>query len=316
MKRYLIALNFESDTLPEWWPLVPAGHFGGRDGRHWINDRPDDVITFLNAQQRDMPLDESHSTELKGPKGEAAPARGFFTEYENREGVVYGRVDLNAIGRGLIEGKEYKYYSPAFLYDEATLRVIGLSSVGLTNKHNLLLPALNNQQQENTMSLALIAATLGLAATADEGAIMTAINAMKSDHVIALNSAQTPDAKLFVPMETHTLALNNVQDMTTKYNDLVSKQNTDNATALIDDAIANRKIAPANRDHFLALCQQENGVESVTALLDAAPTIITDDSIDDKAPANAKTALNSEENQVFSLLGLDLDDMAKQKAQA
>ena len=108
MEKYLLALNFENDAIPEWCPRVPAGDFGGRDGRSWLNDRPDDILVFLNKQQRDIPLDESHSTELKGPNGEPAPARGFFKQFENRDGVIFGRVELNKIGSQKISDKEYR----------------------------------------------------------------------------------------------------------------------------------------------------------------------------------------------------------------
>ena len=276
-KKYLIALNAAADNTA-WWLVVPAGRFGGRDGRQWVNDQPDAVIAAIQAQGRQIPLDEEHATELQGPQGRPAPARGFFIAWENRGGSIFGKVSLNSIGQQKIQGREYKYYSPAFHYDNSSGRVTGLSSVALTNKHNLDLPALNRQSKEEIpMDLKAIATALGLNTDATETQIIAGINALKSQHQTALNSAQMPDPEKFVPMETHKLALNRAEkaEQTIATNKKQALQ--DDATALIDQAVKDGKVAPANREHYLALCRDETNFKSVQAMLAAAPKILTGD---------------------------------------
>ena len=46
----LLALCFQlpdltDDALPEWLPMIPAGTFAGRDGRSWVNNQPEAVIS-------------------------------------------------------------------------------------------------------------------------------------------------------------------------------------------------------------------------------------------------------------------------------
>lgn len=313
---YLIALNAEAAA--DWWLLVPAGRFGGRDGRQWVNDQPDAVIASITAMNRQVVLDEEHATEIRGAKGEPAPARGFFVDYENRQGAIYGKVDLNAIGQQKLKDREYKYYSPAYYYEPSTRRITGLSSVGLTNKHNLDLPALNTPQpnEESPMDCTAIAVALGLNTDATETQIMAAISALKLRHHTALNSAETPDPGKYVPIETHQLALNRAekaeQALATNQEAALKAA----AEALIDQAVKDGKIAPANRDHYLALCRDEANLGSVQAMLKAAPKIIVDTAGLDGDPVQQKTALNSEESQVAALLGMTAKEFAEAKAQA
>jgi phage I-like protein len=166
-----LALNFQLDAsgqLPNWLPLVPAGRFQGRDGRWWINDRPDDIIAALNSEGREIPWDCEHATELKAPKGEPAPACAFTGKLENRDGFIWGAVEWNSEGEKLVGGKQYKYYSPAFRFDRDSRRVLSLSSIGLTNKHNLPeLPALNSQTTEESVMKLPLAIAMALALNAE-----------------------------------------------------------------------------------------------------------------------------------------------------
>lgn len=69
------ALHFAlSNTLsatgdaPEWILLVPAGEITTRDGRQFNNQTPDDILTSFAADQRDIPLDYEHATEVRAHK--------------------------------------------------------------------------------------------------------------------------------------------------------------------------------------------------------------------------------------------------------
>lgn len=225
------------------------------------------------------------------------------------------KVELNPVGAQKLKDREYKYYSPAYYYDPATRRITGLSSVGLTNKHNLDLPALNHSG-EPPMDFKAIAAALGLKTGANESQIIAAINAIKSQHQTALNWAETPDPEKYVPIETHKLALNRAEqaEQTLAANKQAALKSE--AEALIDQAVKDRKIAPANRDHYLALCRDEANLGSVQAMLEAAPKIIVDTAGLDGDPAKQKTALNREESRVAALLGMTTQEFAQAKAQA
>jgi len=249
-----------------WLPLIPPGVFSGNDGRTWNNSNPDAVVASFTKKR---PFDVEHATHIKGPKGEKAPAVGWILALQNIAGEVWGMVDWNSEGREMLEKKEYAFYSPAFLYEEdGTVRAI--ASVGLTNEPNLdQLPALN--REENTMPLPVeLTQALGLGADADTTAALTAINTLKADHQLALNRANAgPDLTKFVPKETHELALNRALAAEAKVKE------TDDAklTALVDAAINDGKIAPANKEMYLAVCRSEGGVEKFNAFVASAPVI-------------------------------------------
>ena len=131
-------------NLPERVELVPAGEVKGRDGRRWVNDNPLSILERFALQGADLPVDIEHSTELRAPKGEPAPAAGWVHRLEVVNGAVWGAINWNDTGRSLVGGKQYRYLSPVILYAPGTGRIAGLSSVALTNRPNLHLPALNS----------------------------------------------------------------------------------------------------------------------------------------------------------------------------
>ena len=111
---------------------------------------------------------------------------------------------------------------------------------------------------------------LGLGADADTASALTAINTLKADHQLALNRAAAgPDLIKFVPKETYELALNRA----TTAEDKVKQTEEAKLGALVDDAIAAGKIAPANKEMFLGMCRAEGGEDKFNAFVASAPVI-------------------------------------------
>ncbi|MFP7605180.1 phage protease [Serratia quinivorans] len=275
MSVELLALCFElpdtiDNKLPDWLPMLPIGPFEGRDGRSWINNEPETVIS-KSLQFSDVPFDMEHATELKGPKGDAAPAYGWIDDLKIQGDQVWAHVSWNAEGADLIQGKKYRYYSPAFNYTTDGL-VTKLSSVGLTNKPNLLVPALNSENTDMKLP-ELIAAALGLGADATVDNGVTAIQGLKTAEQVALNRAKEPDLTAFVPKETHQLAMNRAE---TAENALKARVEKD-AEDLVDAAIAAGKVAPANRIMYLAICRTEEGRTQFAEFDKSAPAIVSAD---------------------------------------
>ena len=132
MKR--IAINFVEITtdLPERVQLIPAGAVVGRDGRQWVLDDPQQVVNRFIEQGADLPVDIEHSTELRAPKGEPAPAAGWVHQLEVIDGAIWGAVNWNETGRGLVGGKQYRYLSPVILYSPGDGSIKGLTSEWLS----------------------------------------------------------------------------------------------------------------------------------------------------------------------------------------
>ncbi|WP_345859315.1 phage protease [Shewanella algae] len=305
MNRYL-ALCFQlPETLPDWVLLIPAGQFVGRDGRTWVNSAPDSVIAASTPGE--TPWDVEHATEIKGPKGEEAPAYGWFESFENRDGAIWGKVAFNREGQALIENKSYRFYSPAFFYDSQG-RVTALSSCGFTNKPNLKLPALN--REDETMKLPPeLAAALGLAETATAADAVTAIAAMKQEQQVALNRAGQVDLNKYVPKETYDLALNRA---TTAEQQLADKESAEHE-ALVDEAISAGKVAPQNKDMYLGLCRAQEGRQQFAEFIKTAPAIV-----DGKTVKTTNTApsqeIDPEELALCHKMGVSKEDFLAAKA--
>lgn len=306
-----IAFNFELNEgqLPAWILLLPAGQFSGRDGRTWINSQPDQVVAAFLANQRDIVVDVEHAAELKAPKGEEAPAQAWITALENRNGEIWGQVEYTPPGRARLESKEYRYYSPAFHFDSEGV-IWSMASVGLTNKHNLYLPALN-QQGDNTMKLALaIALALGLNhETATEDDAVAAIKKLQADRETALNSQKVPDLNLYVPRADYDMQLQKATNAQQQLDQIQAGQKEAAIIAEVDAAVKAGKVAPASRDVYLAICRQDGGLENFRKLVEASPVIAKESGLDDKEPKGQDVALNGEAAQVAAMFGNTAEDI-------
>jgi phage I-like protein len=128
------------EGAPEWIPLNPFGTFTG--------DTPDGPQTFvfddsslasvqaaLAIRGNPWVLDWHHNT-LKVEAGQKndAPAAGFITALEVRDGFVYGRMDWSPEGETSVASKEYNFVSPVLNFDESSGRVLSYHSFALTNR--------------------------------------------------------------------------------------------------------------------------------------------------------------------------------------
>ncbi|MCG2663365.1 phage protease [Brevundimonas sp.] len=310
-----IALN-EAGTAPDWIELIPAGFdVQGRDGRAWINPDPEGVVAATTARSLPLPLDWEHATETRAPQGLDAPAAGWIEEVAIREGgSIWGRVDWTLRGRTMVEAKEYRFVSPVFAFDKVTGVIRRLISAALTNTPNLLLTALNRhsgdegtdqlnrEPPENPLSIATqLAAVLGLAATASDAEIVSAVTEAKAAN-------RSADLSSFAPRADLDAAINRANAAETK---LKEREAADHAKA-IDAAIASAqdagKIIPASVDDYRAMCSAEGGLERFNNLVKTMPVIAgaAESRASNKAEsANTGSDLTDEERAVCRALGQD-----------
>jgi len=249
--------------LPASFQVIPAGRSVGEDGRVFVLSDAAAVVARFRA---DLPIDVEHSTHIKAPLGEPAPAVGWVKGLKVVDGGIVAEVAWNSAGRDLVEGQAYRFISPAFLYDAAG-NILELKSVGLTNSPNFKdLPALN--RQENPMDRTKLIAILGLKADATDADIEAALNAQ-----VALNrQQQAPDLKLYVPRADYELAMNRASTAEADLKKLNAATAEAEYVALVDQAVKDGKAAPASRDHYLGLCRA--GQASVVKALFASNPVI------------------------------------------
>lgn len=313
----LTALNFEGTVAPDWIHLLPAGReIEGVDGRKWTVGDAAEIVETFQARGNKLPIDIEHATQMKGARGEPAPAVGFITAMEIRESGLWGQVDWNQAGQELITSRSYAHISPVFTFSRPDNTIKRMVSAGLTNNPNLDLVALNRGEDihdpEETLAMdKAVLEALGLNTSANAADAVVAITKLKEARDTALNSAQTPDPDKFVPKADHELALNRVKDF-----EAADATRADEAiNAAVDAAVEAGKIAPASRDYHIAACKAEGGLEKFEAWTKDAPEIAANTSKTPKAdPAGKGSAqLSEEELAVCKATGMDPKDFAEAK---
>lgn len=310
-------------TVPDWVELLPPGlEVVGEDGRTWINDQPQAVLDYFAAMQarnQELPIDWEHASALKAPKGDPAPAAAWGTTLEMREGgSIWAKISWTPRGHEAVANREYRHVSPVIVYLKATRRIVGISSVGLTNKPNLHLQALNSQEgghsttEEETHMLKKLLTALALPETATEAEALNAIGKLQADLTTANNRADIPSLDKFVPRADYDTALNRAATAETT---LAESKKAELETAInseITAALAAGKITPATADYHKANCRREGGLEQFKAFVAAAPVVGADSGLDGKEAGDGQgSALNAEQAKIATMFGNSVEDLKK-----
>lgn len=313
-----MALNVElPGQVPEWVQLIPAGPtITGQDGRSWRFGEVEarSVLAWF-AERKGAPclIDWEHASEHLAPKGHEAPAAGWITALELRDGALWGRVEWTERAAAQIARREYRFLSPVFLHTQEDRRILRLVSAGLTNNPNFLSTALNQQgRQEVSMTLEQLIAALGLPAGSTFEQALTAINAMKTDLVTARNQAQAaPSLDKFVPRADYDKAVAKAENAASELAAFKKAQADAEVEAEIEAALKAGKITPATRDYHKAQCQAEGGLARFREYVKAAPVVAPDSGLGGKAPEGQDKALNAEERRIAEMFGNSPEDLAK-----
>lgn len=292
-----MALNAQADSVPARIMLIPAGSVvRGRDGRAWNNADPAKVVRATAARGLDLAIDINHAIDLKAPKGDDAPAVGWIGATSlNEAGEIWGDVEWTDQGRALLAEKKYRYLSPVFYYDEKTMDIRAIAGAALTNRPNLDIPALNSESIQEDTSMKKLLAALGLPETATEDQALQALNAVQGSTATNAQAASV-DLTAYAPRADLQLmearALNAEGELKTlKAGDLLKR-----AESAVDGAIKDRKIAPASKDAYLAMCSSEDGLKNFEAVVKATPALIPEKlATPPGTPPGGEAALNAEE---------------------
>lgn len=353
--RLQIALNatqFEEAALcsrqelrdaPEWVELLPAGNtVEGRDGRQWKNSDPQKILKWFASFGQDIPFDWEHATQRKGAMGEKAPAAAWVTELQVRDGAIWGKVEWNASGRESVESGEYRYLSPTIVFDKKSNEIVGIVSVGLTNQPNLYVSALNRAQltEEREDMPKWLLDLLGLPESASEEEVKLAVNSKMTGLATAQNQIVTltnelatlkadkdqpaiaqnaVNLELYVPRQTHdslvAQANNRAEIAENALNELKAEQHEAEIVEAVESAMEAGKVAPANKDQFLAMCRLDGGLETFREFVEAAPVLVSQDtasaqnaSRDARAATAQNTALTTEEKEGLKVFEMKKDE--------
>lgn len=310
----LLELNTADGDAPEWVQLIPAGPgIRGVDGRVWTMTDAGRIVETFRNRGVELPIDIEHATQVKGARGEEAPAVGWIHDMQARDGGLWGKVSWTPRGEALLRDRAYRYLSPVFSAGRRTGAVTRLVSAGLTNNPNLDLVALNRQgaEPESVDMDEDVLEALGLNADASAADAVAAIGKLKAAESAARNRARTPSLDAFVPRKDYDRLVRRVHDF-----EAADKARGDAAIeAAVDAAIEAAKITPADRDFYIASCRAEGGLERFGTFIESKPEIAPESGLDGKTPgAGATSALTEEELAACRALGLSEDDFTAAKA--
>lgn len=319
-----------AETVPEWVHLLPAGRTVATfDGRSMTLLNTEAVVAASKAllAQRPAPIDEYHATDLKGPKGEPAPARGWLEDFEAREDGIWGKVSWNPSGKALLEDRAYRGISPAIAVDKHG-NVQAILRASLSNVPNLKgLTALNSESQMDLIKLlaqrlgldgsasqdTIVAAVDGLIATRTElnsqiGRIATAVG--KDGGTVDVIIGAVTALKDASPAKTVDALQVELNSAIARINELEGGSKRQAAEVVVDKAIAERAAgASARREEFIQL-HMENPARAEAILAGLPRLNSSGTSVAPPAPREGDVSLNSEETTVARLMGIPLDKMA------
>jgi phage I-like protein len=217
--------------------IVPIGEYKDRGFRITKEDC-EDIIRNFQAFGIKLVIDFEHQSLNSTHNGQPAPAAGWISQLELRENGVYAtEVEWTEEATELIKTKCYGYISPVIIFDDHDPHDdswIGCSlhSVALTNTPYFRadLEPIVNSRYANTKP-------------AQAGANKKEINMTLEEQVAALKAEGQAQATKIAELETAIAA---------KDADLAKIE----TEKLVDDAIAAKKLMPAQRETALFMANQ------------------------------------------------------------
>jgi len=232
-------------------------------------------VARFKADGLKLPIDLNHASEIRAPKGEAVDVIGWVTGLAADGAQLVADVEWVEPAKAAETIRRHPYVSPAFLHTEAG-EATWLKSVALVPS-----PALAGQvalasagHPEETRPMKSVLALLGLQETASETAALAALQALQ---------AKIVDPATVVAKSVHDETLAKLTATTTELNAIKAAAGKAEIEALLEQALKDKKIVPAQREHYAALCATA-GIASVKSLLAASPALLGPSGLDTREP--------------------------------
>lgn len=321
--------------LAEWYHMVPAGEFTGRDGRgpYTLEDAQAFIRRF-NDWGVDLCVDYEHQSLDAKRKSGPVPAAGWIKALEARETGIWSRIEWTEAAAACLRTKEYRFISPVFTFDPRTGAVVMLTGAGLTNYPNLNLQAAASRQGGSMDELReRLCYLLNLPLTTTDDELKTHLDKLKAmiDASTAATAAQSqlakavgladgtdlvtvatavhsrltaaPDPAIYVPKRAFDEVSHSLQTL----RDQVAKED---AERLVQAAMSSGKVPPALKDW--ATDYATRSPEEFKRYLETAPVHSAAHSAEGKPPtATGATSLTPDQEAVRAAMGLDREAFLK-----
>jgi phage I-like protein len=274
-------------------------------------------------------------------------------EWRPGQGLYALSVDWTARAKQMIDASEYRYISPVIKFDEASGTVTDVLNAALTNYPNLMqleqlagtgtvaqLQALNAQifstETSDMQLLAALVASLGLADNTTEAQAIDAVKALKvkadtppqkvtalsaeivtalglaagADDAAALSAVAALKAKTAAGGDTATATIAALQGEVAA---LTAKITGNEVTTIVDQALKDGKLLPAQKDWALSLGKAN--IAQLSAFIKDAPVVaagLGTTQTQGKDPgAGGEGAATANELAICSAMGLSPEEFKK-----
>lgn len=325
--------------------VLPYGTYRGRDGQgpYVLEDRThaEAVIAATEALwgPTRMMIDYDHqSARVRGGNGGQALSAGWVERIYATDEGIRASVEWTPRAEAALADREYRYISPDFRVDPASRRATRLFCASLTNQPNFDLPALAhvgagaNPGEEPTMKTIALSTTALVAALAlneadlSEASVLAAIGQLKTARdadaavlasvrtdlslaadadgeavlaaVGAARNAGEPDPARFVPKAALDAA-----------NARLVQIEEERVLASVDAAVADGKLAPAQRDWAISLGKKDQA--ALAGFLASVVPFGGDKATVQGDPKPEKGKVTAEEVAIASMLGVSEADFLK-----
>lgn len=295
---HILASNIFQDA-PEWVTVFPQlGSIQCRDGRNYIIDA-DKLIAQFASDGIDIPVDLNHSTE---DNNKQPTILGWIKELRKNSEALEARVEWLDSGIETLAGRQYRYVSPSFWADKSSGAATRMKALAL-----VAAPALSNQpalasaenaetlsiNQENSMKS--IAVALGLSENATEPECLAAL---------------TKNKESSVPKDAHEATLAQLSATSSELQQLKADIRKGKVEAVIEGALKEKKLLPAEKDHFLSLCSTDDGLDTVQKLLSARSPVLQPTSTEGQ-PQNSDPGSKLQPEQLAAAAHKIMEEKAK-----
>ncbi|MCW1842292.1 phage protease [Prosthecomicrobium hirschii] len=293
-----------------WIKIAPAGTVRTRDGRTFSFD-PAALAARFVADGVDVAVDVDHAA-ARAFLGGQAPAVGWIKALEGRPDGLYGRVDWLDEGKAILAARSRRYLSPTFPHDDLG-NATWIHSVSLVATPALPnMPALAGASPTTPLAtepaMKTVLAALGLVATATEAEALAALTALQGRVV---------DLSAYVRKDVHEATLAQLTAATATLDGIRQANRKTEIEAVLEGALTAKKILPAQREAYAALCATEEGLAQVKALIAASPAMLGASGLDRQpTPGAAAGALTAQQLAICEAMGLDPEAYRKSLAAA
>jgi len=326
-KLVRMAMSVDVSGAPSEVQLLPAGFHETGQGNFLLDEIAAKLIlSAAITHKNDLVIDYEHQT-LKDVE---APAAGWISKLVNKGPLgIWGTVSWTKRAQDYLNNREYRYLSPVFLRDKDG-RPVKIINAALTNQPAIdgMIPVVNKSQdggipaetqKEDTSNMEQILKALGLAATATVEEALTAIDALKNAGqqvackgiltALGLKADATESEATGTILAMKTGA-ETTASLTQKVNDLTGKLAARDAAELVQVAMKEGKITPAQKEWAVNYAKSDpEGFKVFVAK--AAPVIPGD--MSPAAPDKKPDELSETEMVVCKQMGLSKEDFLKHR---